>query len=1093
MQQVKGFGEMLVGRRWNALAFAAMLTLALAFWGTPQHGLAQGITASIVGTATDASGALLANATVTAENLDTELKLVTHTDSSGSFEITPLPIGHYRVTAELAGFKVLTVPQITLAEGDRPKLDLRMQVGQLQQSVQVSAETPALQTETSSLGTLFDKHSVEDLPLNGRNFMQLAQLSAGSNAGAANALASGNRPDDRRSSSNVTVNGQMSYSNNFLIDGLDDNERYIGTIILKPSVDALAEFKVSTNGYSAEFSRTSGGVIEMITKSGTDLFHGSLYEFLRNQDVDAKNFFVTSGPNPDYKQNQFGGSIGGPIKKGKTFFFGDYEGTRLLQGITYTSTVPTLAMRQGNFAGIANIFNPITRAPFPNNQIPTGMINATGQNLVNLYPLPQSSALVNNFTYSPDRKVTDNKFDTRVDQQFGRFGTFFARYSLDDTYNFLPPELPAVGNIQAGSDTGYFAGPANLRAQNAAISYIFTFNPTLILQQSVGYGRIANHTFPPNYGNAADSQLGIPGANVDADSSGLSPISVSGFRGLGDGTSTPIIDYNNIYQYAAALTKVSGRHSLKFGTNLIFRRLMQFQSNQAKGQFTFNSQASSDGNGNGGHTIASMLLGYPASTVRSKTLYRPDFHAAEYGFYAQDDWRVSNALTLNLGARYDIITPPEEAHGQGSNLNFQNFQIENAKLNGISESGGLAIPYNDFSPRVGFAYSVTSRTVVRGGFGISFFPPVFGNSQGLRNAPFVSTLNITTTPATVANLVSAGLPAPTPDNPLNPQGSLNVLYMKNRMPYVEQYNLTVQRDIGAGFVATMSYVGAGGRKLAMAGETDQAPPGPGAVQPRRHFYAELPGVSSIGVGFTQGTSDYSSLQSSLERRFNNGFSLSTNFTYAHVIDDFVCRGGCKSGNTAGPFPLLGWFTPNHNADRGNSDVDLRLRWIMMGTYAPAVDMVTNHFVGTLVKGWQFNGVLAMQSGQPFTIENGSARDNTGSGDRPNITGNPHDISRSIHEWFDTSAFAAQPLYTVGNVGRNTMFGPPTKQLDFSTFRDFSLKEKATLQFRAELFNVLNHPNFGLPGVDLGTATFGVISDTGNFLARNVQFALKVVF
>jgi hypothetical protein len=394
MQQVKGFGEMLVGRRWNALAFAAMLTLALAFWGTPQHGLAQGITASIVGTATDASGALLANATVTAENLDTELKLVTHTDSSGSFEITPLPIGHYRVTAELAGFKVLTVPQITLAEGDRPKLDLRMQVGQLQQSVQVSAETPALQTETSSLGTLFDKHSVEDLPLNGRNFMQLAQLSAGSNAGAANALASGNRPDDRRSSSNVTVNGQMSYSNNFLIDGLDDNERYIGTIILKPSVDALAEFKVSTNGYSAEFSRTSGGVIEMITKSGTDLFHGSLYEFLRNQDVDAKNFFVTSGPNPDYKQNQFGGSIGGPIKKGKTFFFGDYEGTRLLQGITYTSTVPTLAMRQGNFAGIANIFNPITRAPFPNNQIPTGMINATGQNLSTTSPTARTGRLL---------------------------------------------------------------------------------------------------------------------------------------------------------------------------------------------------------------------------------------------------------------------------------------------------------------------------------------------------------------------------------------------------------------------------------------------------------------------------------------------------------------------------------------------------------------------------------------------------------------------------------------------------------------------------------------------------------------------------
>jgi hypothetical protein len=1076
-----------------AFTCAALLILAFALYGSARPLLAQGITASIVGTVTDPTGSLLANVKVTVENIDTELQRTTQTDSNGSFEITLLPIGRYHVTAELTGFKMATVGQINLAEGDRPKLDLTMELGQLQQSVEVKAQTPALQTETSSLGTLFDKQAIEDLPLNGRNFMQLAQLSAGANAGAANALASGNRPDDRRSSSNVTVNGQMSYSNNFLIDGLDDNERYIGSIIIKPSVDALAEFKVSTNGYSAELSRTSGGVIEMITKSGTDSFHGSLYEFFRNQDVDAKNYFTSTGPNPDYKQNQFGGSLGGPIKKGKTFFFGDYEGTRLLQGLTYTSSVPTLAMRQGNFSGIANIFDPISRTPFPGNQIPSSKIDPTGQNLVNLYPLPQRPGLVNNFTYSPDRKVVDNKFDTRVDQQFGQQGTFFARYSFDDVYNFLPPELPAVGDIQAGSDTGYFAGPAHLRAQNAAISYIYTFNPTLLLQQSLSYARLANHTFPPNYGNTADTQLGIPGANVDADSSGLTPISVTGFRGLGDGTSTPIIDYNNIYQYAAAVTKIAGRHSLKFGTNLIVRRLMQFQSNQAKGQFTFNSQASSDGNGNGGYAIASLLLGYPASTVRSKTLYRPDFHAAEYGFYAQDDWRISRTLTFNLGVRYDIITPPEEAHGAGANLNFQTFQIENAKVNGISKSGGLAIPFNDFSPRVGFAYTVTPRTVVRGGFGISFFPPVFGNSQGLRNAPFVSTLNITTTPATVANLVSAGLPYPTPDNPTNPQGSLNVLYMANRMPYVEQYNVTVQRDLGVGLVGTVSYVGAGGRKLALAGETDQAPPGPGAVQPRRHFYPELPGISSISVGFTQGTSNYSSLQTSLERRFKNGLGLSTNFTYGHVIDDFVCRGGCKTGNTAGPFPLLGWFGSNHDPDRGNSDVDLRLRWILTGTYAPSFNLGSNRFAEALVKGWQFNGILAMQSGQPFTVENGSARDNTGSGDRPNLVGNPHDITRNVNEWFDVNAFAPQPLYTVGNVGRNTMFGPPMKQLDFSTFRDFRLKEKATLQFRAESFNIFNHPNFGLPGVDLGTSTFGVISDTGNFLARNIQFALKIVF
>ena len=425
MRRVKGFLVTFGDRSRNAFTCATMLTLAFALWA--RRVLAQGITASIVGTVTDPAGGLLANAKVTVENVDTELKRTTQTDRSGSFEITLLPIGHYRVTAEMTGFKIATVPEITLAEGDRPNLDLRMELGQLEQSVKVLAQTPALQTETSSLGTLFDQQAIEDLPLNGRNFMQLAQLSAGANAGAANALASGNRPDDRRSTSNVTVNGQMSYSNNFSIDGLDDNERYIGTLIIKPSVDALAEFKVSTNTYPAELSRTSGGVIEMITKSGTDSFHGSLYEFFRNQDVDAKNFFAGPGPNPDYKQNQFGGSIGGPIKKGKTFFFGDYEGARLLQGITYTSSVPALAIRQGNFSGIANIFNPITRTPFSNNQIHSSMINSTGPNLVNLYPLPQSSGLVNNFTFSPDRQLRDNKSDVRVDQQLGQKGSFFAR------------------------------------------------------------------------------------------------------------------------------------------------------------------------------------------------------------------------------------------------------------------------------------------------------------------------------------------------------------------------------------------------------------------------------------------------------------------------------------------------------------------------------------------------------------------------------------------------------------------------------------------------------------------------------------------
>jgi hypothetical protein len=354
----------------------------------------------------------------------------------------------------------------------------------------------------------------------------------------------------------------------------------------------------------------------------------------------------------------------------------------------------------------------------------------------------------------------------------------------------------------------------------------------------------------------------------------------------------------------------------------------------------------------------------------------------------------------------------------------------------------------------------------------------------------VSTLNITTTPATVANILSAGLPYPTPDNPLNPSGSLNVIDMGNRIPYVQQFNLTIERELAAGLVWSTSYVGALGRKLGIATEIDQAPPGPGVVQPRRYYYNVLPGISSISEAYTSGTSDYHSLQTSLVRRFSRGFSLSTNFTYGHVIDDAPCRGGCKPGNTAGPFPLI---SANRRLDRGNSDIDLRLRWVLMTTYSPSFKVGNNRFSNIILKGWTFNTILTMQSGQPFTTENGSARDNTGSGDRPNLVADPYAINQTVNEWFNVNAFAPQPLYTIGNVGRNTMYGPPMKQLDFSAFKDFKLRERASLQFRAEFFNIANHPNFGLPGVDLGTATFGVISDTGNFQARNIQFAMKLLF
>jgi hypothetical protein len=1077
----------------RALVFATMLGILL-LTATVQ---AQVSTADILGTAFDPTGAVVVRVKVTVTNVSTRITRVATSNETGNFLITALPVGHYSVKAESTGFKTYGIADVALAEGDRARIDLQMEVGQVSDSVNVAAQTPALQADSSSLGTLINSKAVQDLPLNGRNFIRLAQLSAGVNEDGDNSLQSGNRPDDRRNSTAVAVNGQHGYNNNFMIDGLDDNERYIGTIVLKPPMDALAEFKLLTNAYAAELGRTAGGVINLVTKSGTDSFHGSFFEFFRNEKMDAKNFFAGPGPTPSFKQNQFGGSLGGPIRKGNTFFFGDYEGLRLRQGITFTSSVPTLAMRQGNFAGLAAIYDPFTRNPYPNNQIPVNAMDPAAVKIANLYPAPQTGGLVNNYTLSPNKQDREDKFDARVDHQFGTQNSLFGRYSFNDGNIYTPGALPAAGDIQAVGVNGGFPGPAQIRAQQAGINWVHTFSPTLILEERFGYSRFANHVLPPNYGHNVMTELGVPGINIDADSSGMSTISVSGFQTLGDSGSIPIIDYNNIYQYATAMTKSYGSHTFKWGANIVNRRMMQFQSGSAKGGFNFDSTSTSNGAGSGGNAVASLLTGYPTSTSRSKTLYWPDLRSTEFGFFVQDDWRVSRSLTLNLGMRYDIITPLEEAHGQGCNLNLTTTDAKIACNNGANsslttKSGGVAIAYNHFSPRVGFAATLTPRTILRGGFGISFFPPVAGNSQGMRNGNFVSTLNYTTTPSAVNNQFSSGLPYPVPDNPVNPTGgiTLNVFSMPNRIPYVEQFNLTFQREIVSGLVWNVSYVGALSRKLAFVAEIDQAPPGPGTVQPRRYYYGLLPGVSSIQEMYTGAIANYHSLQTSLEHRFSKGFNLQTNYTFGHVIDDAPCRGGCKSGSTAGPFPLL---SANRRLDRGNSDIDLRQRFAVMVSYQPSLFKNRKGVAGVLMNGWQFNAVGAMQTGQTFSIQNSSARDNTGSGDRPNLAGDPYSTPQTPNQWFNTAAFAAQPLYTVGNVGRNTMFGPPMRSLDFSTFKDFKLKEQTTLQFRAEFFNILNHPNFGQPANSLGASNFGVISGTGNYLPRNIQLALKLAF
>ena len=743
----------------------------------------QGITADVLGTVTDASGAVLPNVNVTIHNLDTGADYTAATDKNGDYLVTLLPVGRYSIKAVESGFKTWTVPEVTLAIGDRLRQDARLELGALEQSVEVTASSPALQTDSSSLSNLISTNAMQDLPLNGRNFVVLAQLTAGAAEGESTGLPSGTRPDDRRLTSAVSVNAQPTSFNNFTIDGMDDNERFIGTVIVKPSVDALQEMKVQTNLYSAEFGRTAGGVINFVTKSGSNAFHGSLFEFFRNQHMDARSFFA--GAKPPYHQNQFGGSNGGPIKRNRVFYFGDYEGFRVHQGQTFVDSVPTLAERQGNFSGLNPIFNPFTttttpanpststRTAYAGNQIPASQINPIAQNIINLYPLPLTSGLVNNYTYQPLKTQNNDTFDARVDYRFSDANTAFARYSFNNTNTVIPAGCPPAPNgINPDCDEGR-SGTAAQRAQSAQLNDVHVFGPNLIMELKADFSRYGVQSLPVNYGKNVSQQLGIKGVNIDADSSGLSIISIAGLTTLGDASYIPIVTTDNLFQEIADLTYIRGTHSIKFGVDLRRRQTDSFQSPTARGQFSFDSNftnnpsATAAGSGN---AVASFLLGYPASTTRSKYLVNPGLRNWETAAYIQDDWRLAHWLTLNMGLRYDYYGPNTEVADRISNVDLTQGKIIIAGQNGVSSSAGVKPDRLDFSPRFGFAATVAKGTVLRGGYGISFVPNMIASSMALRNPPFVSLYTLNATPLTPVNSLSDGLPLPwPPTQPIQPE------------------------------------------------------------------------------------------------------------------------------------------------------------------------------------------------------------------------------------------------------------------------------------------------------------------------------------
>lgn len=1068
------FGPTVLSRRHLRSAIVALALFSVALFTGSAWG--QISTGSVLGTVKDPSGAVIPGATVVITNVNTQTTRTARTDQQGDYLFDLLQSGQYTVTVTAPGFKKSVVRAFVLNAGARTREDVSMAVGANTSTVQVTGATPGLETDTSSQSMVVSSEQVQTLPLNGRNFVQLAQLAAGANQALPNAITNGTRPDDRRQTASISVDAQDDTQNNELVDGMDNNEHVIGSIGVRPSIDAIAEFRVLTHLYPASVGGTPGAVVDLITKSGTNAFHGSAYEFVRNDAFDARNFFATHGRKPEYRQNQFGASLGGPIRRGKTFFFGDYEGYRIIQGVTTLSSVPTLFEEQhpGN---LSDIGGPI---------IPTTDLSPIALKYFALYPAPNLPGLANNFALSPNNSQFSTTFDARIDQHFSPRDSFFARYTYNNVTTGIASALPAVDGVEGGGSVS-FPGTSKQTAGQVILDYTHIFSPKLLMELEAGYTRINNQSLPLNYGQNDGTKFGIVGANYNQLTSALPDVTITGYSELGDSTATPLIYLNNVFQYGGSVVQTIGTHTLHYGASLIRRQVEEIQNQQSVGAFVFNTTPSP-------FALANFLTGDVFTINRILSFDNPNYRMWNPSAYIQDDWRTTQWLTLNLGLRYDIFTPDTEAHGFISNTNPATLSVIIPGVDGGSASAGVKTDYTSFAPRLGFAASARPGTVIRGGFGLVFYRIDTNPNLFLRNQP--STLNYSPT----QHSTTFSTPIPIPPKPVVPplpalSGQQFGVALNYPNSYVEQFDLDLQQQLSRGTVLSAAYVATLNRHVRISPNIDLAPPAPnppGCVKAcyvgREPFHAQLPNVTAIWIATDAGYQSYNGMQVSLKHRTTHGLTGELNYTWAHAIGDI--QGYSSGGHWTSVIPA-----ETAKLERGNSDLDMRNRITLLLSYEVPYGKTLTGWKGTLGKGWWFNAIDVWETGFPFSVTNPSPMSNTGIGsDRPNQIASAVLPNPNINEWFNTAAFQSQTFGTVGSARRNSVYGPHFRHFDPSVFKVFKLNERFSLQARAEAFNLTNTPSFAQPGATLGTAGFGKISSTNAISTpRELQFALRLEF
>jgi hypothetical protein len=1079
-------------------------------------------TGSIVGSILDPSGAAIPKATVTATNTATNEVLTTISNSAGQYQFTALRVGVYDVKATAPGFGAQVVSGVQIDVQSRPSINFNLRVGDASQTVQVESTAPLLNTQTADVGGVVQQQQIRDLPLNGRRYADLALLEAGiqKDPTVSNAAA------DRFSS-----NGNLETQNYFSLDGIENNsgstnlqEGSVQTV--QPPPDALSEFRVQTRTYSAEFGTSAGAVINASIKSGTDSIHGDVWEFVRNNHFDANTFLNNAGrvPRGHFSQNQFGGTIGGPIIKHKTFFFGDAQDLRSSKATTILSTVPTPLMKTGNFTELKPTLTgpavPGQAGCISGNIISASCIDPVGAKLLALYPDPNLPSLVaregipgswtgaSNYQFQYGIPNNTYSWDGRIDHNINDNNRIFGRFS---DYNVSRQDAPWTGNPLAGN--GNFATQYQITGKSVALSWTDVLSPTMVNELRGGFTRDNANSDPigVTLGTSAAGQYGLNGIPAGPFNAGLPPINITGLQRLGTAPWRPQVQIAQVWQLLDTLSWLKGDHSLKFG----------FESRHTSDNFldaqSLQGQITSSGiyTGNVGLGVADFLLG-DVSTASFTTPAIVHNYKQGYSFFAQDTWRVRKNLTINYGLRYELFSPL--LNHQNAISNFINDAFVTASSGDWFARGLVHPDKNDFAPRFGFAYQAMDKLVLRGGYGIFYQHDVRIGSESVlgENPPafFDQSLAQSAGSTTPAFFLKNGFPA----SQFGPQIlNLTTLQIRaqdpnQRTPYVEQVSFGPQWEISQNTVLDVSYVGNFGRKEDRLRNANQglvtgfANGAPVTVFPYANLSTNVNTLAGshayLELATNDGNTNYNGLLVSLKRRYTKGLTYGVSYTFSKNFSDFV------DNLTGGSTPMNAY---NYSLERSYSPFDVKHRFVANALYSLPIGnggliLNNNSLASKLIGGWQVNGVLTLQTGLPFSVAAPDASATGGShASRANCIGDPFTGATSDPTqlagatapgfFINPAAFSLPTNGTFGNCAPRNIHGPGIENVDLSLFKTFAITERYKVEFRSEFFNSFNHVNFGNPSANVAPAsiaTFGkLLSTIGE--PREIQFALKVYF